>query len=26
MYLPSEHGNNLSVDLKRLHAIEPIRQ
>jgi inward rectifier potassium channel len=26
MYLPSDHGNNLSVDLKRLHAIEPIRQ
>jgi inward rectifier potassium channel len=26
MYLPSDGGANLSVDLTRLHAIEPVRQ
>ena len=25
MYLPSDRDTNVSVDLKRLHAIEPIR-
>jgi len=25
MYLPSDRGTNLSVDLKRLHAIEPLK-